>query len=75
VWAELAAGDLYAYGSPGGWTPLIDALADKAWTKNKVGVTASGIQVAVGATHALSCAVQALCDPGDELILLTRTGR
>jgi aspartate/methionine/tyrosine aminotransferase len=71
VWAELAAGDLYAYGSPGGWTPLVDAIADKAWTKNKVGVTATGIQVAVGATHALSCSVQALCDPGDELILLT----
>jgi aspartate/methionine/tyrosine aminotransferase len=25
----------------------------------------------MGATHALSCAVQALCDPGDELILVT----
>jgi aspartate/methionine/tyrosine aminotransferase len=71
VWTELAASDLYAYGAPGGWGPLVDAIADKAWTQNQIGVTASGIQVTVGATHALSCAVQALCDPGDELILLT----
>jgi aspartate/methionine/tyrosine aminotransferase len=71
VWAELAAGDLYAYGAPGGWAPLVEAIADKASTKNRIGVTSAGIQVAVGATHALSCAVQALCDPGDELILMT----
>lgn len=71
AWGELAAGDLYAYGNPGGWGPLVDAIADKAWTRNQIRVTSAGIQVAVGATHALSCAVQALCDPGDELILLT----
>ena len=28
------------------------------------------MQITAGATHALSCAVQALCDPGDELVLL-----
>lgn len=71
AWAELAASDLYAYGAPGGWGPLVEAITAKAWTKNKIGVTASGIQISVGATHALSCAVQALCDPGDELILMT----
>ena len=71
AWAELAAGDLYAYGAPGGWSPLVEAIAEKASVKNRIAVTASGIQVAVGATHALSCAVQALCDPGDELILMT----
>jgi len=71
VWAELAATDLYAYGSPEGWGPLVDALAAKAVAKNRIPVTRAGVQVAVGATHALSCTVQALCDPGDELILLT----
>jgi len=71
AWAEIPVGDLYAYGAPGGWGPLVDAIADKASTKNRIGVTSAGIQVAVGATHALSCAVQALCDPGDELILMT----
>ncbi|MBA3452600.1 MAG: pyridoxal phosphate-dependent aminotransferase [Deltaproteobacteria bacterium] len=71
AWAELAGGDLYAYGAAGGWDPLVDAIAEKAATKNRIGVTTSGVQVTVGATHALACAVQALCDPGDELILLT----
>jgi aspartate/methionine/tyrosine aminotransferase len=71
AWADLAGADLYTYGSPAGWGPLVDAIADKAVTKNRIGITASGVQVACGATHALSCAVQALCDPGDELILLT----
>ena len=55
-------GDLYAYGAPGGWAPLVAALAEQR---------SAHIQIAVGATHALSCAVQAACDPGDELILLT----
>ncbi len=71
AWAELAIGDLYAYGAPGGWGPLVEAIIEKATTKNRITVTSSGVQVTVGATHALSCAVQALCDPGDELIVLT----
>jgi N-succinyldiaminopimelate aminotransferase len=70
-WAELAAGDLYAYGSPAGWGPLVDAIADKASRKNKIRVTPAGVQLTCGATHALACSVQALCDPGDELLLLT----
>ena len=71
AWAELAASDLYAYGAPGGWGPLVEAITEKATTKNRIPVTSAGVQVTVGATHALSCAVQALCDPGDELILMT----
>ena len=71
VWTELAASDLYAYGSPEGWKPLVDAIAEKAVAKNAIPVTRAGVQVACGATHALSCAVQALCDPGDELVMLT----
>lgn len=71
AWAECAASDLYAYGSPEGWSALVGAIAAKAVARNRIAVAASGVQVACGATHALSCAVQALCDPGDELILLT----
>ena len=63
--------DLYAYGAPAGWAPLIEAIVTKAWDKNRIAVTELGVQVACGATHALSCAVQALCDRGEELILLT----
>jgi aspartate/methionine/tyrosine aminotransferase len=70
AWGELAASDLYAYGSPNGWAPLVDALAAKAQRVNGMAIGANGVQVTVGATHALSCAVAALCDPGDELILL-----
>lgn len=70
-WTELAARDLYAYGDPAGWPPLIAALVDKAKAKNGLELTAANIQVACGATHALSCAVQGLCDHGEELILLT----
>ncbi|HEY1555550.1 MAG TPA: pyridoxal phosphate-dependent aminotransferase [Kofleriaceae bacterium] len=57
--------DLYAYGAPGGWAPLVDAIAEAR------GLPREGVQLAVGATHALACAVQALCDPGDELVLVT----
>jgi N-succinyldiaminopimelate aminotransferase len=57
--------DLYAYGAPGGWQPLVDEIAAAR------GLTTANVQIAVGATHALSCAVQALCDRGDEMVLLT----
>jgi aspartate/methionine/tyrosine aminotransferase len=70
-WAAMTPADLYAYGSPNGWAPLVEAIAEKARTRNEIAVTAAGVQIACGATHALSCTVQALCDPGDELILLT----
>jgi aspartate/methionine/tyrosine aminotransferase len=71
TWTELTQADLYTYGTPAGWTPLVEAIVDKARRKNRLQLDASGVQIAVGATHALSCAVQALCDPGDELILVT----
>ena len=63
AWTE--PGDLYAYGAPAGWAPLVEAIA----SERKLG--RDHVQITVGATHALACAVQALCDPGDELILLT----
>lgn len=71
AWAELPTAELYAYGSATGWTPLIEEIVAKAWRTNRIAVSPAGVQVTCGATHALSCAVQALCDSGDELILLT----
>jgi aspartate/methionine/tyrosine aminotransferase len=65
------AGELYAYGAPAGWGPLVEAVAAKARDKNGIAVGEAGVQIACGATHALSCAVQALCDRGEELILVT----
>ncbi len=71
AWTELAQRDLYAYGDPAGWSPLVEEIATKAQAKNRIPITRAGVQIACGATHALSCAVQALCDHGDELILVT----
>ncbi|MGE0871496.1 MAG: pyridoxal phosphate-dependent aminotransferase [Kofleriaceae bacterium] len=70
-WADHAPSELYAYGAPTGWTPLVEAIVEKVAAKNAIAITPAQVQIACGATHALSCAVQALCDPGDELILLT----
>ncbi len=69
-WRELAPAELYAYGAPGGWAPLVDAIIAKLARDNGIATTPAGVQVTAGTTHALSCAVQALCDPGDELVLL-----
>lgn len=69
-WAELAPVDLYAYGSPNGWAPLIDAIVERARAR-QLATSPDHVQITCGATHALSCAVQAVCDPGDELILLS----
>lgn len=70
-WASHAPADLYAYGSPAGWQPLVEAIAAKAREKNRLDIGVDNVQIACGATHALSCAIQALCDRGDEVILLT----
>jgi N-succinyldiaminopimelate aminotransferase len=70
-WAEHAPVDLYAYGTPAGWAPLVEAIVAKARAKNRLDVGVDNVQIACGATHALFCAVQAMCDPGDEVILLT----
>lgn len=70
-WTELSPADLYAYGSPNGWAPLVDAIVEKARARNGLALSAANVQVSVGATHALSAAVQATCDPGEELLLLT----
>ena len=71
AWTELPVTDLYAYGAPNGWAPLVSVLAAKAARQNRIPATEANIQVTVGATHALTCAVQGLCDPGDELLMLT----
>jgi aspartate/methionine/tyrosine aminotransferase len=65
------AGELYAYGAPAGWAPLVEAIVAKARAKNDIAATEGWVQIACGATHALSCAIQALCDRGEELILVT----
>jgi N-succinyldiaminopimelate aminotransferase len=71
AWSDISARELYAYAPPAGWGPLLDAITDKVARRNRIPIEPGGVQVTCGATHALSCAVGALLDPGDELILLT----
>lgn len=64
-------GPPYRYGHPNGELGLREALAAKARARN--GMTwaeAENVQVSVGATHAIACALQALLDPGAEVLLL-----
>ena len=63
--------DLYAYGPAPGWPPLLEAITEKVRSRNRIPIEPGGVQVTAGATHALACAVGALLDPGDEMILLT----
>jgi len=63
--------ELYAYAPPQGWGPLVECIAAKVRTRNKIPVEPGGVQITCGATHGLTCAVGAMLDPGDEMILLT----
>jgi N-succinyldiaminopimelate aminotransferase len=63
--------ELYAYAPPQGWGPLVEGITAKVRERNRIPVAPGGVQVTCGATHALSCAVGAVLDPGDEIILLT----
>jgi aspartate/methionine/tyrosine aminotransferase len=63
--ADASDMEVYAYGAPSGYQPLLDAIATARST------TPDQIAIAMGATQALHAALGAICDPGDELILLT----
>ncbi len=63
--------DLYSYSKPAGDAGLIDAVVDKVRRENAMNfVTSENVQITCGATHALSCAMRAVLDPGDEILLL-----
>ncbi len=61
---------LYAYSAPRGDSDLLDALVAKLGAQNGLEVAAENVQITNGATHALSCAIRAVLDPGDELLVL-----
>ncbi len=64
-------GDPYAYGHPSGEAALRDALAEKLRRVNQLSwATGDHVQVSTGSTHAITCTMQALLDPGDEVLLL-----
>jgi aspartate/methionine/tyrosine aminotransferase len=57
--------ELYTYGAPHGYLPLLETIAARH------GVSVDNVQIAMGTTQALTATVGALCDPGDELVMLT----
>jgi N-succinyldiaminopimelate aminotransferase len=67
---DLHDPELYAYAPPSGHPRLIERVVEKIRNRNGMPVTPDGVQVTCGATHALSCAVRALLDPGEEILLL-----
>jgi aspartate/methionine/tyrosine aminotransferase len=69
---EVAAPDprapeVHRYGALGGDDALLAAVRAKLTARN--GIRGGELQITAGATHAIFCALAALCDPGDEVIL------
>jgi len=63
--------DLYRYSPPPGKQELLDAVVAKLSARNRFAeADANHVQITAGATHALSCAVRSVLDPGDQLLLL-----
>ncbi len=70
----LSTGNNHKYNAVQGIAPLIDKIRDKLEVENRIeaGVDgASRICVTAGANMAFMNAILAICDPGDEVILLT----
>ena len=62
--------DLYRYSPPPGKQRLLEAVVDKVHRQNRLTfVGPEHVQITVGGTHALACAVRALLDPGDHMLL------
>jgi aspartate/methionine/tyrosine aminotransferase len=60
---------LHRYGPTGGIAPLVDAIARKLREQNGLAVEREQVLVTAGATSGLACAVSALCDPGEEVLI------
>ncbi|MCP4447266.1 MAG: pyridoxal phosphate-dependent aminotransferase [Myxococcales bacterium] len=66
-----SAPDLYKYSPPHGHQEFVGAILQKLETKNRMrGMRAANVQITMGATHALSCAVRTAMDPGEHILLL-----
>ena len=60
---------LHRYGPTAGLPPLVDAIAQKLREKNRLPCEREQVLVTAGATSGLACAVAALCDPGEEVLI------
>jgi len=61
---------LHRYTETGGIAPLVDAIVSKLGEKNGLAIAREQVLVTAGATSGLACAVSALCDPGEEVLIL-----
>jgi N-succinyldiaminopimelate aminotransferase len=66
---DAEAESLYCYGKPAGDPALIEALVDKLTEKNRLAAEPRTLQITSGATHAFTCALRAVLDPGDEVLV------
>lgn len=63
--------DLYRYSPPPGKQELLAAVVVKLAERNRFAeADCDHVQITAGATHALSCAVRSVLDPGDQLLVL-----
>jgi len=82
TWMEPFAGarmeDLHERDFPGlhryvdtrGIPALLDALVQKVRERNRIACARANVLVTAGATSGLSCAISALADPGEEVLVL-----
>jgi N-succinyldiaminopimelate aminotransferase len=61
---------LHRYVDTRGVPALVDAIVQKVRERNRIQAERSQILVTAGATSGLSCAVSALADPGEEVLIL-----
>jgi N-succinyldiaminopimelate aminotransferase len=61
---------MHRYCATAGIPPLVDALVEKLRARNGLAVEREGVLVTAGATSGLSCALGALADPGEEVLVL-----
>jgi N-succinyldiaminopimelate aminotransferase len=61
---------MHRYCETAGIPPLRDALLEKLRERNRLAVERDGVLVTAGATSGISCAVSAIADPGEEVLIL-----
>ena len=61
---------MHRYCETAGLPPLLEALVEKLRARNRLAVGREDVLVTAGATSGISCAVAALTDPGEEVLIL-----
>jgi aspartate/methionine/tyrosine aminotransferase len=67
---DLSSSGNYRYSHPFGLPTLLSELAHKLVRQNGISATSDWLQVTCGATQALHCALQALVEPGQSVLLM-----